>query len=142
MAFKVPEKYRYKFPRGAYAEYMNEIPKGEKNGAFKIPHRMKSLCYLVIATEGFDLVPWEHVSVSIRLSKSMKDLDRCPTWEEMCRIKDLFWDPEDCVVQFHPPESEYVSDHHYTLHLWRKKDQNWETPPPETVGRKAGTKKV
>lgn len=26
---------------------------------------------------------WEHVSVSLR--------NRCPTWDEMCLVKDIFW---------------------------------------------------
>jgi hypothetical protein len=46
-------------------------------------------------------------------------VDRCPTWEEMCQINDMFWDKTDCVVQFHPPESEYVNNHPYCLHLWK-----------------------
>lgn len=69
---------------------------------------------------------WEHVSVS--LSR------RCPTWEEMCIIKDIFWDDEECVVQYHPPKSEYVNVHPYCLHLWKKVGVNFETPPKEFVG--------
>lgn len=38
---------------------------------------------------------WEHVSVSLP--------DRCPTWEEMCWVKSLFFEDEECVLQFHPP---------------------------------------
>ena len=52
----------------------------------------------------------------------------------MCFIKDLFWDSEDTVIQFHPPKSEYVNSHKYCLHLWRKKDTNIETPPKFLVG--------
>ncbi len=64
---------------------------------------------------------WEHVSVSYST--------RCPTWEEMCRIKDMFWDEEECVVQYHPPKSEYINRHPYCLNLWRKCGENFETPP-------------
>jgi hypothetical protein len=53
---------------------------------------------------------WEHASVSLR--------HRCPTWEEMCRVKDLIWAPEDTVMQFHPPKSDYVNRAKYCLHLW------------------------
>lgn len=64
---------------------------------------------------------WEHVSVSYP--------NRCPTWDEMCRVKDMFWNDEECVVQYHPPKSEYVNIHPYCLHLWRKCGQNVELPP-------------
>ena len=75
---------------------------------------------------------WEHVSVSTRR--------RCPNWQEMCFVKALFWEPEECVVQFHPPESEYVNNHRFVLHLWRHKTLVFPTPPAILVGVKdAGT---
>ena len=68
---------------------------------------------------------WEHVSVSLR--------NRCPTWEEMCRVKDIFWGEDECVVQFHPPKSEYVNLHTYCLHLWKKIGEKADLPPKEFV---------
>ena len=38
---------------------------------------------------------WEHVSVSL------PGQSRCPRWDEMCFIKDLFWAEDECVVQYH-----------------------------------------
>ncbi|MEZ3438614.1 MAG: hypothetical protein K1W18_07020 [Oscillospiraceae bacterium] len=64
---------------------------------------------------------WEHVSVSFST--------RCPTWEEMCKVKDMFWNEDECVIQYHPPKSEYVNNHPYCLHLWRKCGENFELPP-------------
>ena len=64
---------------------------------------------------------WEHVSVSRR--------DRCPTWEEMCRVKDLFWLPEETVIQFHPKASKYKNVHKYCLHMWRRVGSEHELPP-------------
>lgn len=58
---------------------------------------------------------FEHVSISL--------LDRCPTWEEMCEVKDLFFNPEEAVYQIHPPESEYVNFVETCLHLWRPKQE-------------------
>jgi hypothetical protein len=72
---------------------------------------------------------WEHVSISTPT--------RCPTWEEMCRVKGWFWEPEDCVMQLHPPESNYVNCHPYCLHLWRPIEQEIPQPPSEFVGTKA-----
>lgn len=64
---------------------------------------------------------WEHVSVSYK--------NRVPTWDEMCKVKDMFWKDNECVVQYHPPKSEYVNVHPYCLHLWKKSDGEFERPP-------------
>ena len=69
---------------------------------------------------------WEHVSVSRRL--------RIPTWGEMCKVKDLFWLPEEAVVQIHPPRSEYVNFHETCLHLWKPVGREVELPPTWMVG--------
>lgn len=68
---------------------------------------------------------WEHVSISLP--------DRCPTWEEMCFIKDLFWEPDQTVVQYHPPKSDYVNLAKYCLHLWHFKG-DMPRPPKIYVG--------
>lgn len=68
---------------------------------------------------------WEHVSISMN--------KRCPTWDEMCMVKDIFWDEEECVIQYHPPKSVYVNNHPYCLHLWKKVGVKFELPPKEFV---------
>ena len=78
-----------------------------------------------------DQCGWEHVSVTAIVRKNT--YPRTPTWSEMCKVKDLFWDEEDVVVQFHPRKSEYVDNHKYCLHLWRKSGVDIETPPVELV---------
>lgn len=84
----------------------------------------------IIASDGRDPLSdgWEHVSVSTRR--------RCPNWIEMSFVKDLFWNDEECVVQFHPPKSDYVNNHRYALHLWRHKTQEFPRPPSIMVGVK------
>jgi len=69
---------------------------------------------------------WEHVSASFK--------NRCPTLDEMCAIKDIFWHDEECVAQYHPPKSVYVNCHPYCLHLWKKAGSEYETPPALFVG--------
>lgn len=82
-----------------------------------------------IASDGMG---WQHVSVSFG-----PDSKRTPSWELMCQIKDLFWEPEDVVIQFHPRKSEYVSFHPGCLHLWRCIDgRDQPTPHPLLVGLK------
>ena len=119
MTFSVPEKFRIRTGRvGSDASFGN-------NGAFEVRLRHNQTVY-VIASDG---AGWEHVSVSRR--------DRCPTWEEMCQVKAMFWDAEDVVVQFHPRESEYVNNHPNCLHLWRQVGAEFPTPPSIFVGLKA-----
>lgn len=69
---------------------------------------------------------WEHVSVSLE--------KRCPTWDEMCFVKDRFWTAEECVVQFHPPKSQHVNYHEYCLHLWKPLNHELIVPPQILVG--------
>ena len=71
---------------------------------------------------------WEHVSVSLP--------NRCPTWGEMCLVRDLFWTNDETVIQFHPPKSEYVNNHAHCLHLWRNINSEVELPPTHLVGVK------
>lgn len=64
---------------------------------------------------------WDHVSVSLA--------NRCPTFNELKRVKDLFWDPEETVVHFFPKQSEYVNNHPFTLHLWKRHGAEYDLPP-------------
>lgn len=97
---------------------------GKNYGAFVLV--LGSAHLRVIATRGHG---WEHVSVSLN--------DRCPTWDEMCWIKNLFFEPDECCMQLHPPEADYVNHHPYCLHLWRPANSLVGTiprPPAEMVG--------
>lgn len=71
---------------------------------------------------------WEHVSVSCET--------RCPTWDEMCFVKDLFWQEDELVVQFHPPKSLHVNFHPNCLHMWRSLRGPIPMPPSMLVGPK------
>lgn len=117
MTFKVPEHFRI-VANSALATTARD----GNNGAFilKLNHGQT---LKAIASDGGG---WEHVSVSRH--------DRCPTWDEVCQVKDLFWGAEDVVVQFHPRRSEYVNNHKFSLHLWRKIGHEFETPPSYMVG--------
>ena len=109
MSFKVPNKFRVRTGAMASSE------ENGNNGMFVVILRNNQKVK-VIASDGLG---WEHVSVSRS--------DRTPTWDEMCQIKDLFWDEEDCVVQYHPAKADYVNIHNHCLHLWRT--EGIPTPP-------------
>jgi hypothetical protein len=72
---------------------------------------------------------WEHVSITLRTG-----VERCPTWEEMCKIKAIFWDEDDAVIQIHPKKSDYVTLHPTCLHLWRCTDREQALPHYALVG--------
>lgn len=63
----------------------------------------------------------EHVSVSSYKRRQL------PTWTEMCRLKDMFFYPDEMVVQIHPTEDRYLHGVSMpggrplenVLHLWR-----------------------
>jgi hypothetical protein len=119
MAFHVPEKYRVRI--GAFR---SDASSGN-NGQFLLPAPKFKTTIMVQASEGLG---WEHVSVSTG--------SRTPSWSEMCAVKALFWDADDCVVQYHPPASEYVNNHPYCLHLWRPINGRILMPPSILVGIK------
>lgn len=68
---------------------------------------------------------WDHVSVSLE--------GRCPLWDEMCFVKDFFFHPAECVIQYHPPEEKYINDHENVLHLWRPQNEQVPMPPLKFV---------
>lgn len=67
---------------------------------------------------------WEHVSLSLA--------DRTPSWEDMARVKDLFWRPDETVLQYHPKRAAYVNAMEFCLHLW-KPPFEVALPPHESI---------
>ena len=113
---KFPEHYRSEHPLGWPHK------EGDPFGWFMVTSPKDGKMMAIQATDN----EWEHVSVSMR--------NRCPTWEEMCYIKNLFWEEDDCVVQYHPPKSDYVNMAKFCLHLWKPKELELPRPPKHYVG--------
>lgn len=116
-----PKVERYRKSFGAF-----QSKEGDNYGLFYVPiltHKapLKVLCAPMDSK-------WQHVSVSLP--------NRCPTWSEMCLIKDLFWSPDEVVYQIHPRKSDYVNNHPYCLHLWRNTQEQPELPDSLLVGYK------
>lgn len=111
-----------------------ESSNGDTYGAFLIPSGPDRL--FVIATDGecpgLTGTKWEHVSVTVR-NRRLVPLLRCPTWEQMCAVKALFWHEEEAVMQIHPPRSDYVNAHPFCLHLWRPVDIGVTIPLPPSI---------
>lgn len=75
---------------------------------------------------------WDHVSVA------PKKLNKVPTWDDMCAIKELFFKDDEAVIQIHPPKDEYVNNMPNCLHLWRANDREMILPPAFMVGLRKG----
>ena len=75
---------------------------------------------------------WDHVSVA------PKKLNKVPTWDDMCAIKELFFKDDEAVIQVHPPKDEYVNNMPNCLHLWRANDKDMILPPSFMVGIRKG----
>ena len=89
-----------------------EVEKATVNGGYGklyLDHLTASVMW------GTDENGWEHVSVS------PYPVTVTPSWDDMCEIKDIFWDEEEAVLQIHPPRSKYVNMMTNCLHLWRPK---------------------
>jgi hypothetical protein len=117
---KVQEQYRIKDGPFATDTYDGN------NGLFLIPYSSGSWFFQCIVSDGMG---WEHVSVTLRYKNSHKY--EMPDWNQMCYIKDIFWDETDTVIQYHPAKSEYINNHPYVLHLWRPTDK--ELPIPDSI---------
>jgi hypothetical protein len=116
---KFPDQYRAKHPLGF------EHKTGDPFGWFMIPSPIKNSQWIAVMADA--QTEWEHISCSIK--------NRTPTWEETCFLKSLFWDDEECVVQYHPPKSDYVNNAKNCLHLWKYKSE-MPRPPSILVGIK------
>lgn len=75
---------------------------------------------------------WEHVSVAPFKRNIV------PTWEDMCKVKEMFWNDDEAVIQIHPPASEYVNNMPNCLHLWRCTYKEMVLPPSVLVGIRKG----
>lgn len=75
---------------------------------------------------------WDHVSMA------PYKRSHTPTWQEMCRLKDMFFYEYEAVVQYHPDKAEYVNNSKNCLHLWRPNTVTLPTPPSILVGVRDG----
>lgn len=69
---------------------------------------------------------WEHLSVSMP--------SKTPSWDQMCKMKDIFWNDDETCVQFHPKKEDYVNNHPHCLHIWKPVNEKLPIPPSILVG--------
>lgn len=71
---------------------------------------------------------WEHLSVSMP--------SKTPSWDQMCIMKDIFWNEEETCIEYHPKKSDYINNHKHCLHIWKPTEEYLPTPPSIMVGIK------
>ena len=91
------------------------------NGAFVFWYQGRE--WTVVISDGRD---WEHVSVA---NKKIT-----PSWDVMCYFKDLFFEEDETVIQYHPAKDDYINNHPHCLHLWRPIKEPFPKPPKIFVG--------
>lgn len=101
MTFHVPERFR--LTSGQHATTRAD----GNNGRFVVILMFRQS----VLVEASDASGWEHVAIS--------RTDRVVSYGELRQIKDMFWSPEDCVLQFFPPQGAFIYDDRTQLHLWR-----------------------
>lgn len=116
MTFHAPHHFRVRTGQLASDD------RSGNHGLFVLPNGLR-----VVSSDG---AGWEHASVSFT--------DWTPSWRDMCHVKSLWWDPEDAVMQLHPPESTYINNHPHCLHLWRPTGLAIPLPPSNLVGIPGG----
>ena len=75
---------------------------------------------------------WEHVSVSPKQHRIT------PSWDDMCKVKEWFFNDDEAVIQIHPPKDMYVNNMPNCLHLWRCTYKDMILPPSCLVGIRKG----
>ena len=103
------------------SKYLKVVQRANDGGCgfIKLPSKNGSKKATVVWSFGGG---WEHVSVA--------PLDQTtPSWDQMCFVKDLFWNDDECVVQYHPPKSEYINFKENCLHMWKPINGEFMMPP-------------
>lgn len=102
---KKVEKLREEYP-ATLREIQPRL--GGYTGIIKLPE-----CGTCSVVWGYNENGYEHVSVS-----PMRKY-RMPSWDDMARLKDIFFEKEEEAYQIMPRSSEYVNIMQNCLHLWR-----------------------
>lgn len=121
--FRLPDRNTQRvYSEDINGEYRIPVPWKRKSDVRTLP---RDQIMAVIASDGLG---WDHVSVSLS--------HRCPTWEEMEYIRDLFFADDETVMQLSVPRADHVSYHPYCLHLWRPQTEPIPRPPALMVALK------
>lgn len=74
---------------------------------------------------------WEHLAISPQPQRG-----KVPEWTVMCKVKEIFWDDEECCIEYHPRKSEYINNNETCLHIWKPLEAEIPEPPSILLGFK------
>ena len=129
---------QYRIKEGPLAS----VDENGRNGAF-------TLCFKDNANQALQVVSgfhdgWEHVCVTRYekrgLLKGIVQVE--PTNEEMRMVKDLFFKPEETVVEFFPRQESTLHAKEGTRHLWRHTIRDFPIPEIKFVAPKQDADKL
>lgn len=75
---------------------------------------------------------WNHVSVSPFAKRIY------PEYEDMCKVKDIFWNEDEDVIHIFPNRKNYVNNVKNCIHLWSCSYKPMVLPPSCLVGIRDG----
>jgi hypothetical protein len=93
--------------------------------AYQFPQANKTVLNVIASIDQGHYASWEHVSVH---GVDADGKQYTPSWDEMCFVKDIFFEEQDVVIQIHPKKRDYVNLHQHCLHLWRSLDGSLNLP--------------
>ncbi|MDE6832794.1 MAG: hypothetical protein K2J39_00885 [Ruminococcus sp.] len=64
---------------------------------------------------------WEQVYISRASNR--------PKWEELCETKEIFWNDDECVIQYIPSASMHTNEYNNCLYLWKPVGVKIPIPP-------------
>ena len=98
------------------------FPVEYKKGKVKVVNKLDEALHFIFSWGcGF-----EHLSVSTPI--------KTPTWEQMQKMKEIFWRDDEVCMQLHPKKEDYVNNMQYCLHIWKPIDKEIPIPPRVMVG--------
>ena len=98
----------------------------DRNGVFNVSIRSPARPVAKLAVIASSDMGWDHVSVSHKT--------RTPKWDEMEKIKRMFFKDDETAMQLHVPSEQHINLHPHCLHLWRPHFQEIPRPPSIMVG--------
>lgn len=102
------------------------FPVTYKNGKVKVDNSMDNALHFIFSNG----CGWEHLSISTPA--------KTPSWEQMARMKEIFFRDDEVCMQLHPKKEDYVNLHEHCLHIWKPIDIEIPTPPNIMVGIRKG----
>lgn len=77
---------------------------------------------------------WKRIQVSL-LNWWHQQLKVFPTWDEMCAIKDIFFNDDEAIIEIHPSDEYKIYEKDYTIDLWKPLNKELPLPNPDLVGK-------